>query len=139
LLVSFYGLWAVALTLAAFVTRAMSLLRNARLKPLSTPQTAIGVRHSRIQQRSQGASAGSFNTREFLHGASPRLFRSVRWVFLVLCFPLPVLLLFAGLWRGGDGLFQAAFLLQYAGLVAERWYFFADANHPQNLYYKYVS
>jgi DMSO reductase anchor subunit len=31
-----------------------------------------------------------------------------------------------------------AFLLQYFGLLAERWFFFAQANHPQNLYYQYV-
>jgi hypothetical protein len=26
--------------------------------------------------------------------------------------------------------------VQYAGLVAERWFFLAQANHPQNLYYR---
>jgi hypothetical protein len=25
---------------------------------------------------------------------------------------------------------------QFAGLLAERWYFFAEARHPQNLYYQ---
>jgi DMSO reductase anchor subunit len=29
-----------------------------------------------------------------------------------------------------------AFVLQYLGLIAERWYFFAEARHPQNLYYQ---
>jgi DMSO reductase anchor subunit len=33
----------------------------------------------------------------------------------------------------------AAFLLQYAGLLAERWYFFAEAKHPQNLYYQAIA
>ena len=32
-----------------------------------------------------------------------------------------------------------AFVIQYAGLVAERWFFFAQANHPQNLYYQAAS
>jgi DMSO reductase anchor subunit len=31
-----------------------------------------------------------------------------------------------------------AFLLQYLGLLAERWFFFAQANHPQNLYYQTI-
>ena len=31
------------------------------------------------------------------------------------------------------------FILQYIGLLAERWFFFAQANHPQNLYYQAVS
>ena len=32
-----------------------------------------------------------------------------------------------------------AFVVQYAGLLAERWFFFAQANHPQNLYYQSVA
>ncbi len=36
-------------------------------------------------------------------------------------------------------LLAAAFAVQYTGLVAERWFFFAQANHPQNLYYQAVS
>jgi DMSO reductase anchor subunit len=32
-----------------------------------------------------------------------------------------------------------AFLIQYAGLLAERWYFFIEAKHPQNLYYQMIS
>ena len=33
----------------------------------------------------------------------------------------------------------AALVIQYAGLLMERWYFFAEANHPQNLYYQRIS
>jgi hypothetical protein len=29
--------------------------------------------------------------------------------------------------------------VQYMGLIAERWFFFAQANHPQNLYYQTIS
>ena len=29
--------------------------------------------------------------------------------------------------------------LDKAGLLAERWFFFAQANHPQNLYYQTIS
>jgi DMSO reductase anchor subunit len=32
-----------------------------------------------------------------------------------------------------------AFATQYAGLLAERWYFFAEAKHPQNLYYQAIA
>lgn len=82
--------------------------------------------------------AGSFNTREFFHGASPRKYSFVKWVFLVLVFPLPLLLLSAGLAVQSFGLLLAAFVVQYVGLLAERWFFFAQANHPQNLYYQTV-
>ncbi|MCK4710957.1 MAG: DMSO reductase, partial [Gammaproteobacteria bacterium] len=35
-------------------------------------------------------------------------------------------------------LLMAAFVVQFAGLIFERWFFFAQANHPQNLYYQTV-
>jgi DMSO reductase anchor subunit len=50
-----------------------------------------------------------------------------------------VALLAAGTWWGVPALVVAAFFVQYAGLVAERWYFFAQARHPQNLYYGAIS
>jgi DMSO reductase anchor subunit len=137
-LVDFYGGWAIVMTAIAFVTRSASLVRNARLRHKSTVQSAIGIRHARIEQKAQGAMAGSFNTREFFHGASPRKYRFVKWVFLVLVFPVPLLLLSVGLAANSSGLLLAAFLVQYLGLLAERWFFFAQANHPQNLYYQTV-
>jgi DMSO reductase anchor subunit len=58
----------------------------------------------------------------------------VRWTFLILIFPVPAWLLG---WGGGSlESFIAAFASQFAGLLAERWYFFAEARHPQNLYYQ---
>ena len=34
---------------------------------------------------------------------------------------------------------RSRLVVQYAGLLAERWFFFAEANHPQNLYYQAVA
>jgi DMSO reductase anchor subunit len=80
---------------------------------------------------------GSYNTREFFHGRPALMLRVVRWSFLILLFPLPGWLLG---WGGGSFTsFCAAFALQFAGLLAERWYFFAEARHPQNLYYQAIS
>ncbi|MFZ5555393.1 MAG: dimethyl sulfoxide reductase anchor subunit family protein [Pseudomonadota bacterium] len=137
--VGFLGVWAVTLTFAALLTRGASLIRNARLKPKSTLQTAIGVRHSRIVQKSQGFMGGSFNTREFFHGRSAGLLRNLKWVFLILVFPVPVALLLAGMAGPAVWALGAAFIVQYLGLLVERWFFFAQANHPQNLYYQTVS
>jgi DMSO reductase anchor subunit len=130
---------AAAFTLLAWVTRAASLVRNARLKPKSNLQSAIGIKHPRIVQKAQGFMGGSFNTREFFHGKSAELLRSVKWGFLLLVFPVPLLLLGAGVSASSAGILGAAFLLQYLGLLAERWFFFAQANHPQNLYYQTIS
>jgi len=133
------GAWAMALTVAALVGRTASLWRNARLKPRSTLQTAIGIKHPRVRQKSQGFMGGSFNTREFFHGRGPGTLRAVKWLFIVAGFVLPVLLLAGGLAAASPPLLWLAVLLQFGGLVAERWFFFAQANHPQNLYYQAVS
>jgi DMSO reductase anchor subunit len=133
-----FGTWAIILTLAALVTRGASLIRNKRIKYRSSMRTAIGVRHSNIQQKSMGAMGGSFNTREFFHGMSATFLKSVKWIFLLLVFPLPLLLIGAGLSSGATLLLVLAFAVQYVGLIAERWFFFAQANHPQNLYYQTI-
>jgi DMSO reductase anchor subunit len=138
-LVAIYGVTAIVLTLAALASRSASLYRNARIKPKSTLQTATGIRHPRIVQKAQGAMGGSFNTREYFHGKSALFFRSVKWIFLVLVFPVPTVLLGSGLAEASALLLATAFVVQYAGLIAERWFFFAQANHPQNLYYRQIS
>ncbi|MBA3902708.1 MAG: DMSO reductase [Rhodocyclaceae bacterium] len=135
----FYAGWAAILTALAFAGRVASLLRNARLKPKSSLSTAIGIKHPRIAQKAQGAMGGSFNTREFFHGRTAFFLRQVKWLFLALVFPLPLMLIAAGAMAGSPALLLAAFGVQYLGLIAERWFFFAQANHPQNLYYQAVS
>jgi DMSO reductase anchor subunit len=127
-----YTAAAIVATLLAAAGRAASLARNARLKPRSSLQSAIGIKHPRIAQKAQGAIAGSFNTREFFHGRGPLALRNVKWLFLGAAFAVPVALLLAGLPA-------IAFCVQFGGLLAERWFFFAQANHPQNLYYQVVS
>jgi hypothetical protein len=134
-----YAKAAIVLALVALVGRLGSLVRNAKLRPKSSLQTAIGIRHPRIVQKSQGFMGGSFNTREFFHGASREKLRAIKWGFLLLAFPAPALLLLWGLSSGVQSAYGVAFVVQYAGLLAERWYFFAQANHPQNLYYQAIS
>ncbi len=138
-LISFYLSWALILTTLAALGRGASLLRNRKLRYKSTPQTAIGVRHTKVVQKSQGSMGGSFNTREFFHGKSELLVRNIRTLFLLMVFPLPVAFLIIAYSNAAPAVLVAAFLIQYVGLIAERWYFFAEAKHPQNLYYQQIS
>ena len=139
-LVSFLAGWAIIITLLGLLGRLASLYRNARLKPKSTLQTAIGIKHPKIVQKAQGFMGGAFNTREFFHGHSVAVVGGVKWFFVIAVFPVPMLLLLLGM-GGGDQvqILILAFLTQYVGLLAERWFFFAQANHPQNLYYQSIA
>ena len=129
---------ALVLTALAFIGRAASLYRNARLRPKSSLQTAIGIKHPQIAQKSQGFVGGSFNTREFFHGRTAAALAAVKWLFLFCTFVLPAAALATGLAGAPRSAFAIAFVVQYLGLLAERWYFFAQANHPQNLYYQAI-
>jgi len=138
-LVGFFGTWAVIATLAGLATRITSLLRNRRIKRKVSLQTAIGVRHRDLQQKAQGAMGGSFNTREFFHGKSEETLTAIKVWFLLATFVLPVLLITLAWWLQSPTLPIIAFVVQYLGLIGERWHFFAEARHPQNLYYQSIA
>jgi DMSO reductase anchor subunit len=137
-LVAFFGTWAVIFTMLAALTRVFSIYRNGRIKHRSTLRSAIGVRHPMIRQKSMGFMGGSFNTREFFHGASDAALSLIKVFFALMVFLVPVALLGASNVLQSAYLPMLAFAAQYLGLMAERWYFFAEARHPQNLYYQTV-
>lgn len=63
----------------------------------------------------------------------------IKWTVILSVFLLPGVILVVG-WLTQSGLaLWLAFVVQYLGLLGERWLFFAQANHPQNLYYQTVS
>ena len=130
---------ALVVLLAALVVRAITLARNAGLKPKSTLHTATGIRTPQLVQKSMGMSAGAFNTREFFHGRTNAFLKNLKWLFLLCGFVLPALCAAWALAGGPAFAWMLAVALQVPGLLAERWFFFAQARHPQNLYYQVVS
>ena len=115
----------------AWFTRTLSLRRNARLKPKSTTQTATGiqcgaggaevdghdwwlVQHARVLPRRLGPRSAHGS------GGLPGL---PAWALL----------------SGSALAWLLALASQAAGLLAERWFFFAQARNPQNIYYQSVS
>ena len=82
---------------------------------------------------------GSFNTREFFHGKTAMFLKSIKYIFVVMAFIVPSVLIVASYLLESQVLPIVAFLIQFTGLVAERWYFFAEAKHPQNIYYQSIA
>ncbi|SFN52008.1 DmsC/YnfH family molybdoenzyme membrane anchor subunit [Variovorax sp. OV329] len=130
---------ALAATGTGGLARVAALRRNASLKPMSTLQSATGVQNARLVQRSMGFSAGSFNTREFFHQRSRPFLRRMKFAGLALGFAVPALLLVIAMVSAQPAVFAVAWIVQVPGLLADRWFFFAQVNHPQNLYYQVVS
>ena len=135
-LVTFYGTWAVVATLLGAVSRGSSLYRNSRFKCKVDIQSAVGVHHAQLHQKAQGFMGGAFNTREFFHGKSDTFLLLLRYLFLLMVFVLPIVLILLAYLLESSSLPIAAFGIQYAGLVVERYHFFTEAKHPQNLYYQ---
>jgi DMSO reductase anchor subunit len=135
-LMNFYGIWTTIILVAAFITRMASLVRNSRIKYKSSIQSAIGIRHKNIQQKSMGMMGGSVNTRDFFHHQTLTIMNAVRVAFIILTFIVPMILLWKGMSSASVNILIGAFVIQYIGLILERWYFFAQASHPQNLYYQ---
>ena len=130
------GFAAGVLIVAACVSRVAALARNQRLHPRSTLQSATGIQSGKIRQISRGFTASAFNLHEFFHGQSDAVMQWVKWGFLAGAFVVPLALLAMALPTLSATLLVAACVVQYAGLVGERWFFFAQARHPQNLYYQ---
>jgi DMSO reductase anchor subunit len=138
-LLQFAAQIAIAVTIAALIARVASLRRNAALRHRSTLQSATGIRSPQLVQTSMGMSAGAFNTREFFHGRTLALLKRVRQMFLLCGFVLPTLFALVALLSDASVWWWLAVASQSVGLLAERWFFFAQAKHPQNLYYQVVS
>lgn len=138
-LVATFGWFAIVFTIMSLGTRYWTLVRNAELKAnaKTNAQTATGFR-GKVVQRSQGQMGGSYNTREFFHGATDLFVKKIKSIFMVMVFPVPVVLLFLGMGSESALVLFLAFAVQYVGLLAERWYFFAQVNHPQNIYYQTI-
>ena len=134
----YFAAVAIWLTIAGLLSRWASLARNRSLGPASKLQSAIGVHHPKIRQLAQGAMGGSFNTRAFIHQYRAAVVRLARHGFVVCAFLLPLALLLLAE-QSQPLICSAAFVLQYLGLLVERWYFFIEAEHPQNVYYQVIS
>jgi DMSO reductase anchor subunit len=113
--------------------------RNQKLKPKSNLASATGIKGSNIRQTSMGFMGGSFNTREFFHHQTDRVISNIRKIILLMAYAGPMILLAFSMNSPNIAQIAIALLMHYIGLLAERWMFFAEANHPQNLYYQRVS
>jgi sulfite dehydrogenase (quinone) subunit SoeC len=130
----FYTICTLILILAAMIVRLLSLYRNKHIKYNSTIKTALGVKDEKVRRIPQKYEIDTYSARKFFHYSNFWLIQLIKWLFLIFVFVIPFFLVILGWNEGGFGLLVAAVFIQYIGLLAERWYFFAQTNHPQNIY-----
>jgi len=130
---------AVVLLFMALNLKIWIWRRNRELRPKSNLASATGIKDSNLRQISMGLMGGSFNTREFFHHQTDRFIRNLRRIILLCTYIAPMILMSYAVSTPSTLLLSLALLIHYFGLLCERWMFFAEANHPQNLYYQRVS
>ena len=90
---------------------------------------ALGFQQGRVRLLEVGHSHGTFLTNEFGFAVARQKARLLRWIAIVCAFILPMLLCYFTQW------FWTASFVCIAGLLVERWLFFAEAEHVVRLYH----
>ena len=100
-----------------------------RLPSASTIQTATGFSQHKVGLLDAGHSAPSFLNKEFMFEVENAKLIRTRWLMFMAAFIAPALLL------TGQGVIAliAAWVIMMAGLLVERWLFFAEARHVVRL------
>ncbi|MET0105814.1 MAG: DmsC/YnfH family molybdoenzyme membrane anchor subunit [Sedimenticola sp.] len=132
----FYVVLSIIFILAASISRMFSLYRNSLVKRKSGDSTALGNRYLRVRQISQVAVDGAFNSPDLYCQVNPQVMVLVKIFFPIATFILPFILVIYGWASDSINILIAAVVIKYLGLLAERWFFFAQASNLQNVYYQ---
>jgi sulfite dehydrogenase (quinone) subunit SoeC len=119
---------AIVLLVAGLAVYLTYLLKHPRKQ--QTINDALGLKNGNVRLLDVGHTHGTFLTNEFGFQLARDRARVLRWVAIVLGFVLPLIFLFL---RDAPPLAAAVSCL--AGLLVERWLFFAEAEHVVRLYH----
>ena len=103
------------------------LLKHPRTQ--HTINDALGFKQGSVRLLDVGHSHGTFLTNEFGFSVAREKARMLRWMAIFCGFILPILLCYFTKW------FWLASFVCIAGLLVERWLFFAEAEHVVRLYH----
>ncbi len=135
--------WSIVTTIAILVAAAM-LKRSYwqaidHHQPRYTVEDATGLGSmGKVRTLEPAHTQPNFVMREMGYAVGRKHARKLRLIAAVLAFLIPILCLLAILAFGSNGeivLIVLALLSMAAGLVIERWLFFAEAQHLSMLYY----
>jgi sulfite dehydrogenase (quinone) subunit SoeC len=119
---------AIVLLVAGLVLYFMYLLKHPRKQ--HTINDALGLKQGNVRLLDVGHTHGTFLTNEFGFRLARERARMLRWIAIVFGFVVPLVLMFFI-----DVPPFAAAVSCIAGLLVERWLFFAEAEHVVRLYH----
>jgi len=125
------SVWVLVLLAAA----AGKAAQWRRVAPPTTIAEATGLRAARVRMLDAGHTGANFLTREFVYTAPPATVAMARKVTIIAGFIAPLMAAAAALLTTRHEFLLFALPLMTAGLLAERWLFFAEARHVVRLYY----
>jgi sulfite dehydrogenase (quinone) subunit SoeC len=133
-------LWGILLVALAWAAKWMwwAQAGRARLADAgSTPETATGLGFiGKVRLLERPHTGENYLTREMVHRIGRKHARKLRLLALVLGCVLPIVILALIALTGAPApLILVAALSMITGLLAERWLFFAEAEHAVSLYY----
>ena len=108
-----------------------------RTPSASSINTATGFARGKVRLLDVGHTAGTFLTEEFGYKTAQGQLNLLKVVVFACGFFIPFLLTTFMVVVASAGMFLAllAFVVAMVGITAERWLFFAEANHVVNLYH----
>ncbi|MDH5509333.1 MAG: dimethyl sulfoxide reductase anchor subunit [Nitrospinota bacterium] len=127
------------LAVAGLIVKLLYYHRNSRLYSPTTIQTALGIGHRKIRLMDTGSAYPTYNTEEYHYTALKEKRGILKVASIILLYILPMAGLawdYMALFSGGEGcLAPVAAISAMGGAFIERWVFFVEGNHAQNLYY----
>ncbi len=132
--------WLAAGSVAlAFFLKSAYWYRTDRTTGMSTMETATGLGcFGKVRLIEAPYSSDNFVMEELGYGMSRKRVGLLRLVTAVVSFVIPLMLTLGVAFSPGSltsAVMVVATLVAMAGVVLERWLFFAEANHVVNLYY----
>lgn len=125
-------------TLVGWAWKLATWRYNDRLNMPTTANTATGLAGGTVRSIEWPHTEENYLLKEMGFRIARKHSAKLRWIAQVLAFALPVVLLivaFALPWPFGAIISVLAAISQLAGMLVERWLFFAEAKHTVTLYY----
>ena len=129
---------ALAATLAGWAWKLATWRHNDRLEIPTTANTATGLAGGTVRSIEWPHTQENYLLKEMGFRIARKHSAKLRRITQVLAFAAPAILLAIGItlpWSFATAASVLAALLQFAGMLVERWLFFAEAKHTVTLYY----